>query len=84
MTIRLIVKKDGSIKTICQDAVDAVMDKIGPARIRRLSNINYNNIHRKWQIKIGKDTVAKLFNTKKEAVKWEIEYFNKELHKLRV
>ena len=80
--MKLVIDKKGKLKFLYNEKLD--ISSLGKMKIRRLSEVNYNNKIGKWQIKYlsNNKMESKLFNTKREAVSYEISKFNKVLGKL--
>ena len=77
MDERVILIKDGEVVFIHSDDLEELAE-LGKPTINRLSNVAYNNSKDKWEVSYeGKVLTRK--KTRKEAIEWEVSYFNKRL-----
>ena len=71
-TINIYLDTTGKIKGLYNDLL--VEMNLGTISVQRASNVEFNNSTQKWEVDIiGKGIIA-LFDTRQEALDWEIKY----------
>jgi len=69
-----VVIKKGELGFIHNDELDFLRD-MGKLNIKRLSNVEFNGTKQVWEV-IYKGDVLSRHKSRKEAIQWEIKYFN--------
>lgn len=77
--VRLLVRKDGSIRGIYSDPGGAILGGIAPLRIRRLSHVEY--LAGAWEVRVRGRALYR-HREREKALAWERRYFERRLSSL--
>ena len=56
--------------------------EMGPLKIKRASNIEFNEKNQKWEVNILGEGILASFSSRQKALEWEVQYLEKQMESL--
>lgn len=80
-TKTILISPDGDIVSVYDES--APIANMGPSEMERISNVTWNHENQCWQVHLlkgpeeGKTVINPDWTRRSDAIKWEIDYFNR-------
>jgi hypothetical protein len=79
--MRIVIKPDGTVKTVYNDKLRPLNERLGSVSIKRASNVEFNNTTQQWEARLVEtDELIASGPNREEVIKQEIAIIESRLH----